>query len=507
VTAGSGFISQHSKELLFGLGDSTKVAKLEVRWPSGETQVLTDVPISQRVYLDEGGTPRYEPFRPAEAAPPPAPASRHFSLPSETWLYERYPAPDFGLSDLDGKKVALASLRGHPALVLFWTTGSASSVKALQELAAARARLSEAGAGLLAVSLDAPGDVAKVRGAAQGVAGLAVALGSEELGAAYTLLNRYLLVTKEDLRLPTLLLLDASGEIARLYRGRIDAATIAADLKALDATPAERLQRAFPFPGTLYSKPGRRNSLQVGLELVEQGIEAPALVAFERAASGTPNAFTLYSLGTLYMKGAQNGKARSAFERALALKPDFAEASNGLGALLGQSGDLPGAIARFKTALDTTADYPDALNNLGYALLQSGRDADAYPLFEKALTLQPDFAEAYNNLGIYAAKRGDPPQSEKEFRKAVELRPGYGEAANNLALVLMAKGDVAGAVQALEGVLRENPAFEMSYVTLAKIYASTGRTREATQVLERLLQRNPQNALGLSMIQQLKAVR
>ena len=507
VSAGSGFISQHSKELLFGLGDSSKVLKLEVRWPSGETQVLTDVPISQRVFLDEGGAPRYEPFRRAEAAPTPAPPARRYGLPSETWLYERYPAPDFGLSDLDGKKVSLASLRGRPALVLFWTTGSASSLKALLELAAARARLSEAGAGLLAVSLDAPGDIAKVQAAAQGAAGLAVALGSEELGAAYTLLNRYLLVTKEDLRLPTLLLLDASGEIARLYRGRVDAAMIVPDLKALDATPAERLRRAFPFPGTLYQKPGQRNSLQLGLELVEQGIEAPALAAFERAASGTPNAFTLYSLGTLYMKGAQNAKARSAFERALTLKPDFAEASNGLGALLGQSGDLAGAVARFQAALDTTPEYPDALNNMGYALLQSGRDADAYPLFQKALALQPDFAEAYNNLGIYAAKRGDPPQSEKQFRRAVELRPGYGEAANNLALVLMAKGDVAGAVAALEGVLRENPAFEMSYVTLAKIYASTGRTREATQVLERLLQRNPQNPLGLQMIQQLKAGR
>ena len=54
VQAGSGFISQHSKELLFGLGDSAKVAKLEVRWPSGEAQVLTDVAIGQR-RLSRGG--------------------------------------------------------------------------------------------------------------------------------------------------------------------------------------------------------------------------------------------------------------------------------------------------------------------------------------------------------------------------------------------------------------------------------------------------------------------
>jgi len=357
------------------------------------------------------------------------------------------------------------------------------------------------------VSLDPPDALARVRATAQAAQGLAVALGSEELGASYTLLNRHLLVTKEDLRLPTLFLLDAKGEIAKLYRAPLDVFGLAGDIKAIDATPAERLRRAFPFPGTFYSKPAERNSLQLGLELVEQGIEGPALVAFERAARGTPNAFTLYSLGTLYMKGGQGDKARSAFERALALKPDFAEASNGLGVLSGQGGDLPGAIARFQKALEATPDYPDALDNLGYAFLQSNRDAEAYELLQKALKLQPDLAEAWNSLGIYAAKQGDRPQAEARFRKAVELRPSYGEAANNLALVLVAKGDVAGAEGALQHVLEQNPGFATSYVTLAKVYLSTGRTRDAEQVLERLLQREPQNALALSMLQQLKGGR
>ena len=35
VQAGSGFLSQHSKELLFGLGASQRIVKLTVDWPSG----------------------------------------------------------------------------------------------------------------------------------------------------------------------------------------------------------------------------------------------------------------------------------------------------------------------------------------------------------------------------------------------------------------------------------------------------------------------------------------
>ncbi len=46
VQAGSGFLSQHSKELLFGLGDSQRVVKLTVAWPSGRTQAFPDVAVN-----------------------------------------------------------------------------------------------------------------------------------------------------------------------------------------------------------------------------------------------------------------------------------------------------------------------------------------------------------------------------------------------------------------------------------------------------------------------------
>ena len=55
VQAGSGFLSQHSKELLIGLGASERVLKLTVNWPSGETQVFTDVPLNTRIRIVEGG--------------------------------------------------------------------------------------------------------------------------------------------------------------------------------------------------------------------------------------------------------------------------------------------------------------------------------------------------------------------------------------------------------------------------------------------------------------------
>jgi Tfp pilus assembly protein PilF/peroxiredoxin len=504
VTAGSGFISQHSKELLFGLGPGPKVVAVTVDWPSGLRQTLADVPSNHRLRITEGGEVRTEAFRtPSTEAVGPEPLKVE-PPPGASWLYEPFPAPDFSLPGADGKVRSLAGLRGHPALLVFWSPSSAASVAVLRDLAGQQATMAQAGAGMLAVALDTPLDGAKARAVAATVAGLPVALGNDEVGGIYALLNRYLFVTKDDLRLPTAFLLNAQAEIVKAYRGEVRVAEVVADIPRMAATPKERLARAMAFEGTFYGIPGSRNYLQYGLELVEQGFDNAALVPFERAAKGDPSAFTLYSLGTLYMRSGQSAKAQAAFARAIEVKPDFSEASNGLGALLAQGGNLPAAVARFKIALETTPDYPDALNNLGYALLQMGRNREAFDLYQKALKLQPDFPEAFNNLGIYYAREGDPPRAEASFKQAVQKRPGYGEAGNNLALVLMAREDVQGATSVLQGLLKEAPDFEMTYVTLAKIYASTDRRRDAVQVLERLLQRNPKNPLALQMIRELR---
>jgi Tfp pilus assembly protein PilF/peroxiredoxin len=519
VTAGSGFISEHSKELLFGLGHSQKVSSVTIDWPSGLRQTLTDIPANRRLRITEGEEVRTEAFR----TPPAAPADRERSAlvappaetqglavvppPTASWLYEPFPAPDFSLPGPDGKERSLAGLRGHPALLVLWSPSSAASLAVVRDLAGQQAVLAQAGAGVLAVALDLPQGGAKARAAAATLKGLPVALGSDEVGGIYTLLNRYVFVTKDDLRLPTAFLMNAQGEIVKVYREVVPVAEVVADIPKMAATPKERLARAMAFEGAFYGIPGQRNYLQYGLELVEQGFDNAALVPFERAAKGDPSAFTLYSLGTLYMRGGQSAKAQAAFARAIEVKPDFSEASNGLGALLAQGGNLPAAVARFKIALETTPDYPDALNNLGYALLQMGRNREAFDLYQKALKLQPDFPEAFNNLGIYYAREGDPPRAEASFKEAVQRRPGYGEAGNNLALVLMAREDVPGATSVLQGLLKEAPDFEMTYVTLAKIYASTDRPRDAVQILERLLQRNPKNALALQMVRELRPPR
>jgi Tfp pilus assembly protein PilF/peroxiredoxin len=506
LEAGSGFISQHSKELLFGLGKSQRIVKLTIAWPSGLVQTFSDVPLNHRAWAEEGrDTLRTEAFKKVATHSVRSSAIAEPATPSSagTWLYEPFPAPDFNLRDLEGQEYSLSALAGRPALILFWASWAPPSLAALEDLSRARQSLAGAGASLLAVAVDDKADEPKVRAVARG-AGVPVMVASEEMAGTYNMLHRYLFDRREDLRLPTLLLVNGQAEIVKVYH-EPTAAKVVEDVRRIEVSAAGRLTRALPFPGRLFSSPGERSYFQYGLELSEQGFDAPALVVFERVAKVDPSALTFHNLGTLYMKAGQVAKARAAFEQALRLKPDYAEASNSLGALLAQSGEIPGAIEHFRAAIQAKPDFADALNNLGFALFQTGQLDEAHALYQKALALRPDFPEALNNLGIFLGRQGDLARAQEHFQKAVDKRKGYGEAATNLALVLTARGEPEKAIAVLQQLLQENPQFEMGYVTLCRLYLKMGRRQDGVQVLERLLQRNPTHPIGLQMLREIQS--
>jgi Tfp pilus assembly protein PilF/peroxiredoxin len=507
VTAGSGFLSQHSKELVIGLGRDPQIRKATIVWPSGVVQTVGNLPLNQRTWVEEGvEAVRSEPFTHATA---PIPTTR--SRASEAregdagiWLYQPFPAPDFTLRGFDGQEYSLSAMTGRPVLVCFWASWAPPSIAAIQDLSKQQSALAGAGTTVLAVAVDAPSDESKVRAAIRGVT-VPVMIAGEEVAGTYNVLHRYLFDRRENLGLPTAFLIDARGEIVKVYKATVAASQVAKDVAAIDVPASARVTRAMPFPGTFLGSLGDRSYFQYGLELSEQGFDTPALAAFERVARADPSAITFYNLGTLYMKRGKIADAKAAYEHALQLKADYADASNSLGALMAQNGDLPGAIAQFRAALAARPQFADAMNNLGYALFQSGNTADARELYQKALALQPQFPEALNNLGIFYGTQRDLDRALAYFQQAVDQRSTYGEAANNLALVLNARGETDKAIDVLRRVLQANPGFEMGYVTLCRIYLKTGQRQQGTQVLEQLLQRNPTHPIGLQLLQQIRA--
>ena len=108
VSGGSGYLSQDSMTLEFGLGTATMADSIVVRWPSGIVQVLRQVSADQRVTITEPGSVRVEP-PPAtrvalaldDPAPNPAagPTRVRYSLPTSGEV-------ELAVHDLLGRRVA-----------------------------------------------------------------------------------------------------------------------------------------------------------------------------------------------------------------------------------------------------------------------------------------------------------------------------------------------------------------------------------------------------------------
>ena len=63
----------------------------------------------------------------------------------------------------------------------------------------------------------------------------------------------------------------------------------------------------------------------------------------------------------------RSDEALASFDKAINLKPDYAEAHNNLGIALGSLGDLDRAMAQFEQALRLKPGFEDAARNLEIA--------------------------------------------------------------------------------------------------------------------------------------------
>lgn len=109
-------------------------------------------------------------------------------------------------------------------------------------------------------------------------------------------------------------------------------------------------------------------------------------------------------------------EAMDAYERALKIDPDHADAHVNLGRLLHEQGSTAAAEKHYRAAVEIDPEHETAAFNLGVALEDLSRHDDAIAAYTKALALDPDNADAHYNLaGIYE-QRGDKPSALRHLK-------------------------------------------------------------------------------------------
>jgi tetratricopeptide (TPR) repeat protein/peroxiredoxin len=530
LQAGSGFLSQHSKEVFFGLGEATAPVQASIRWPSGLLQELRDLPLNHRIWVDEGAEPsRMEEFKAkpqglkpaslnvrggtAEAVPFPKSTSDEFEqFPNivETWLLAPVAAPDFALPDISGKTRTLASFNGQPVLLNLWAAGSENCQEDLTLFHRLRTRWAALGLQLLTINVDSTADGEKVRAFAhERQFSFPILQGTDDLAGIYNLLYRYLFDRHRDLILPTSFLLNSGKEIVKVYQGPLKSEHIEHDFQYIPRTPAERLAKALPFPGVIDTLDFQRNYLNYGSVFFQRGYLEQSEVWFQQAQRDDPSsAEALYGLGSVYLKQDKTREARESFERATKLQASFpdtmANAWNNLGLLATREGHTGDAIPYFQEALKINPDHLIALENLGNAYRQQKNWDEARKTLERAVAVGPQDPEANYSLGMVFAQLNDTERAYEYLQRALQARPGYPEALSNLGVLYLRTGRRDEAVASFEECIRVAPAFDQSYFNLARVYVLEGTPDKARSVLLNLLKQRPGHVQAQKALEQLQ---
>jgi tetratricopeptide (TPR) repeat protein/peroxiredoxin len=523
LQAGSGFLSQHGKDVFFGLGIAKGSLRASIRWPSGLVQELRDLPINHRVWIEEGSEPsRIEafkipergPFADAKAANAKPQEIETLPTTAETWLLAPIEAPDFSLPAFSGpvqgsSSLNFSSLRGKPVLLNFWAAGAERCKEDWITFNQRHADWAGRGLQLVSVNLDAPADAESARTVVrEHRLSFPVLRGSEDVAAVYNIVCRYLFDRHRDLSLPTSFLIDVKGQIVKVYQGPVNAERVEQDFQHIPQTGAERLALALPFSGVTDTIEFGRNYLTFGSVFFQRGYMEQAAAAFQIALRDDPSsAEALYGIGSVYLDQQKTVQARESFERALKLRASYpdtlANSWNNLGLLAARAGRTEEAIGHFQGALRLSPDHMIALDNLGSAYRQQKHWDDARKTYERALAINPDDAEANYGLGMVFAQNEDTARAFDSLQRALKLRPIYPEALNNLGILYLRTHRRDQAVASFEECIRVAPAFDQSYLNLARVYVIEDSQDKARTVLLELLKQHPGHEQAQKMMEQL----
>ncbi|HEX3821566.1 MAG TPA: FG-GAP-like repeat-containing protein, partial [Candidatus Sulfotelmatobacter sp.] len=520
VQAGSGFLSQHTKDVLFGLGNAKGTIRASIRWPSGLVQELNDLPINHRVWIIEGEkASRTEAFVSVnEPTSSTVNSAEKQSLPTnaETWLLAPVLAPDFSLPDQFGQTRSLSSNQGKSVLLNFSTTNSKVCQRALAAFESHYSQWSAQGLQVIFINAedfttqqDKSPDKTKATTSRDSRYSFPILRASEDIAAIYNILYRQMFDRHRDLSLPTSFLINAEGYIVKVYQGAIDSDHVEHDFQHIPQTDAERFNLALPFPSSTHTLEFGRNYLALGSLFYQRGYLDQADVWLQQALRDDPSsAEALYGIGSVYLNQDKNVAARGAFERCLKLTASYPDtrpdAWNNLGVLDTREGKLTDAVKKFQQALKINPRHLLSLNNLGNAYRSLKRWEEAHATLEQAVAIAPDDAEANYGLGMVFAHSNNTDKAYEYLQRALKARPNYPEALNNLGVLYVMTQRPSEAIASFQQSIRVAPSFDQGYLNLARAYAVQGDREKASTVLEELLKRRPEHQQAKEMLEQLK---
>lgn len=517
---GSGYLSQSSKWLHFGIGNAAAISRVIVRWPGGEAESFGAVAADSHHLLVQGSgaaTANAPAPMPAIASsgapvaePPPTSAAR-------VVLLKPTPMPALQFSDASGKQLQLDSLRGKPVLLNLWATWCGNCLAEMAAWGAAQDTFSAAGVQVLSLCADKPSgdpdkDLNMALEKARGIAyPLPVGFSQPEAIELLNALQKNFIGRQADLPLPSSFLIDADGRLAVIYKGPVSPGQIATDARLLGAGADAIVAGAVPFPGNWLEIPHASEPRSVAVSLVENGLRDEAaryllqiIPLYQQPVPGadkdaeetrlTELAECHTFLGAILFDQEQFEQAANHYQTALAVMPGRRKARQELVRTLTQLGRKKEAVSQLLVLLESRRD-PDTLIEL--ARLYKGEEVaqpdEAIARFEEALKAK-ESPDVRNELANLLRDQGKKAQAAANYRAVLKDRPNSPVPANNLAWILATDPDPA--IRNGEDAIRfakfacaaTNNRVPQFHGTLAAAYAEIADFKSAVIAIQRAIE-------------------
>jgi tetratricopeptide (TPR) repeat protein len=187
-----------------------------------------------------------------------------------------------------------------------------------------------------------------------------------------------------------------------------------------------------------------RKAFDEGVALSREGKYDDSVAAFNRAIALNPKCpDCFYNIGFAYAQKKDYAQSEENYKKALEVKPDYAEAYNGLANIYNAQRKFDLAADASSKASQLSAAAPgalqggnaDSLYNEGVILWNGGKIPDAKAKFQAAIAANPNHAESHYQLGMALVNEGKLQEAGAEFNTYLKLSPEGPNAATAKALV------------------------------------------------------------------------
>lgn len=509
--AGSGYLSQSSKWLHFGLGsqETGAIGSVEVRWPGGGLETFAGVVADGHFILRQGqGTAiRWQPptvpseaFADAVAGTPVPP-----EVPSRVVLLRPAPLPShLTFLNASGEEESLANIfKGQPTVLNLWTTWCPNCREEMTEWAAASKAFAEAGIRVLSICVDEPtGDrqadlaVAKSKAAEYGYP-FEIGLANAALIENLNVFQRTFIGRQSDFPLPSTLLVDRAGRASAVYKGPVSAAQVVKDAEVCGADPSKILAHAIPYPGKWKTPPKGLLPRAVAVKMIASGMLDDArsylhqlLPLYEKSTD--PEAITEAAechrvLGAIAHEKGELALATTHYLKSLEIVPDQKSVLGELMRLSLAEDDVAAAAGQVEAILALDRNDFENLAQLGKLRQRLGKSEEAIALFRESLALRshPETSAALADL---LRDQGNCAEAIRHYAASLKARPRHALTANNFAWILATHPDP----ELRDGALAEHWAkiacdetgnsIPPLLGTLAAAYAESGQFERAVEI-------------------------